>query len=135
MVAVTWMASAVNGAEFSSEVRSLMDGYATEAKADDPSFNGFSAERGRELFYSKRMHSKGKQRGCTSCHTEDPTQVGRTQVGKRIEPISPAVTPERFTEARKVRKWFGRNCKWVLERQCTPREKGDFLTFMMSLAD
>ncbi|TBR21868.1 MAG: DUF1924 domain-containing protein, partial [Candidatus Nitrosotenuis sp.] len=29
-----------------------------------------------------------------------------------------------------VEKWFKRNCKETLERECTPQEKGDFLAYL-----
>ncbi len=116
------------------EMTALMDSLLAEAKAADTSFDGFSAADGEELFRSKRMHSKkGEERGCTTCHTKNPADSGKTPVGKVIEPISPAVNSERLTEPKHVKKWFKRNCKWVLERECTPAEKGNFITFMLSL--
>lgn len=94
----------------------------------------FSAEEGKKLFNTKKTHSqKNEERSCTTCHTSDPSKQGKTAVGKVIEPISPAVNKERFTDSKKVEKWFKRNCEWVFERECTPREKGDFITYMMSL--
>lgn len=117
-----------------SEMTALVDSLLAEAKAADSSFNGFSAADGEELFRSERMHSKkGEERGCTTCHTKNPADSGKTPVGKVIEPISPAVNSERFTEVKHVNKWFKRNCKWVLERECTPAEKGNYITFMLSL--
>lgn len=100
----------------------------------DAGVKAFSAEDGKKLFNSKRMHSQKKEeRSCTTCHTADPSKQGKTVVGKVIEPISPAVNKERFTDPKKVEKWFKRNCEWVLERECTSKEKGDFITYMMSL--
>lgn len=94
----------------------------------------FSAEDGKKLFIAKKTHSqKNEERSCTTCHTSDPSKQGKTAVGKVIEPISPAVNKERFTDSKKVEKWFKRNCEWVFERECTPREKGDFIAYMMSL--
>jgi hypothetical protein len=43
-----------------------------------------------------------------------------------------STTPDRYTDAAKVAKWFRRNCKSVLGRECTAQEKGDFLAFMIS---
>ncbi len=40
--------------------------------------------------------------------------------------------PNRYTDQAKAEKWFGRNCRNVLRRECTPTEKGDFITFMLS---
>ena len=112
----------------------MVQGYAKEAVAADSGFKGFSADEGRKLFTASRMHSKKKEsRSCTTCHTKDPSSMGRTKVGKKIDPISPAVTTDRFTDPKKVKKWFRRNCKWVFERVCTPEEKGNYITYMMSL--
>ncbi|MFQ5353308.1 MAG: DUF1924 domain-containing protein [Thermodesulfobacteriota bacterium] len=120
--------------KLNSEMTLLLDSYLAEAQKQDPSIKGFSAEEGKKLFYLKRMHSKKKkERSCTTCHTTDPTKSGKTPVGKVIKPVSPAVNKDRFTETKKVKKWFRRNCKWVLERQCTAKEKGDYITYMMSL--
>ena len=58
--------------------------------------------------------------------------MGVTRAGKPIEPMAVSKTPNRYTDHRKVAKWFRRNCKSVLGRQCSPREKGDFLTFMIN---
>lgn len=54
--------------------------------------------------------------------------------GKPIDPLAPAANPERFTNPAKVEKWFKRNCKDVLKRECTPQEKGDVLTYLLSIA-
>lgn len=122
------------GTRLNDEMQQLVDTYVSQARAANSDFKGFSAEDGERLFNSSRMHTKKKEsRSCTTCHTKDPSSDGRTKVGKKIEPISPAVTPERFTDPKKVKKWFRRNCKWVLERECTPEEKGNYITYMMSL--
>ena len=72
---------------------------------------------------------------CTSCHTDQPIQSGRHAVtGKAIAPLAPAANPQRFTDAAKVAKWFRRNCRDVLDRECTAAEKGDVLTYLRSLA-
>jgi hypothetical protein len=52
---------------------------------------------------------------------------------KTIQPLAPAANPERFTQAPKVEKWFKRNCRDVLKRDCTAREKGDVLTYLLTL--
>jgi hypothetical protein len=43
-----------------------------------------------------------------------------------------STNPVRFTDAKDVEKRFGRDCKNVLGRACTAREKGDFITFLAS---
>lgn len=120
---------AVSAADPNERVRSLVDSYKKSSGAES-----FSAEEGRKFFNSKRTHSvKKEERSCTTCHTADPRQPGKTIVGKVIEPLAPSVNKERFTDPEKIEKWFKRNCTWVLERECTPREKGDYITYMMSL--
>ena len=69
---------------------------------------------------------------CTSCHANDPRSAGRTPAGKAIEPVALSATPSRYADPAKVEKWFKRNCKEVLGRECTPQEKGDWLSFMLS---
>ena len=92
-------------------------------------FSGFSAERGAAIF-----RTKGSDWSCATCHMADPRQPGRhTVTGKAIEPMATAVNPRRFTDVAKVEKWFKRNCKDVLERECTALEKGDVITYLRSL--
>ncbi len=117
-----------------SEMQSLMNKYLTDAQKQDAGLKSFNAEDGKKLFNMKRDHSaKKEERSCTTCHTSNPATQGKTTVGKVIEPMAPSVNKGRFTDPQKVEKWFKRNCEWVLERECTPKEKGDFITFMLSL--
>jgi hypothetical protein len=70
-------------------------------------------------------------RSCTSCHAADPRLAGKHQrTGKVIEPMAPSVNAERLSEVKKIRKWFYRNCKWTLGRECTAQEKADFLVWL-----
>jgi hypothetical protein len=43
-----------------------------------------------------------------------------------------SASPTRYADPAKVEKWFKRNCVEVLGRECSPREKGDWLAYMMS---
>lgn len=120
---------AAAGTELNPEMRLLVDSY-----LKDSGVKSFSAEEGKKLFNSKRTHTvKKEERSCTTCHTTNPAAEGKTTVGKVIGPISPAANKERFTDPKKVEKWFKRNCEWVLERECTAKEKGDYITYMTSL--
>jgi len=47
-----------------------------------------------------------------------------------ISPLAPAANPQRFTDSRKVEKWFRRNCGDVLDRECTAQEKADVLAWL-----
>ena len=53
-----------------------------------------------------------------------------TKTGKVIDPMAPSVNPKRFTDAKEIEKWFKRNCTWTVGRECTPQEKGDFLSYL-----
>ncbi|HHG90645.1 MAG TPA: DUF1924 domain-containing protein [Devosia sp.] len=103
-----------------------------EASAEDAAFAGFSGERGQILFSSNFNTGKPETPSCTSCHSTSPQNMGETRAGKPIEPIAVSKTPERFTDPEKVEKWFRRNCRSVIGRECTALEKGDFITYMMS---
>jgi hypothetical protein len=93
----------------------------------------FSAPRGEALFRRRHATAGGEEAGCASCHTADPRNPGRTRAGKTIEPLAPAATPTRFTDAAKTEKWFARNCGDVLGRPCTAMEKGDFVTWLIQI--
>src|SRR5512139_2831976 len=97
--------------------------------ASTPGFQGFSAARGERLFNSRH----GNDWSCSSCHTENPAATGKhAKTGKAIEPLAPAANAERFTNPKKVEKWFKRNCNDVLNRACTAQEKGDALTYLLT---
>jgi len=92
-----------------------------------------SASRGEKFFFAKVPQANGETAGCTSCHTDNPKSVGKTRAHKSIEPLAPIANRERFTDPAKVEKWFKRNCKDVLERECTVQEKADFVAFLISV--
>jgi cytochrome c553 len=104
---------------------------ALEAEARNTAgFPGFSAERGRQFFQSKH----GAEWSCSTCHTDNPTVTGRhARTSKDIAPLAPSANAERFSDAAKVEKWFRRNCNDVVGRLCSAQEKGDVLTYLMSL--
>lgn len=106
--------------------------YLALAKKHDPRFAGFSAKRGSAFFHETHTGGHPETRSCTVCHTQDVRARGRTRAGKMIEPMAVSRTPTRFTDLAKDEKWFFRNCRTVLGRECTPQEKGDFIAFMAS---
>ena len=105
--------------------------YASAAKATNPGFSGFSAERGKTLHTQEFSGGKPDTPACTACHGKDPRSSGRTPAGKTIDAVAVSVTPTRYTDPPKVEKWFKRNCTEVLGRVCTAQEKGDWLTYML----
>ena len=112
--------------------KAVLDHYAQLAKAKDPAFAGFSADRGKAFFLAKSTTGNPDTPSCSTCHTKDPTKSGMTRAGQAIAPMAVSVTPDRFTDLAKLEKWFRRNCDTVLGRECTPSEKGDFIAFMAS---
>lgn len=90
----------------------------------------FSAVRGESFFKAKH----GNDWSCASCHTDNPAALGKhAKTGKVIDPLAPSAHAERFTNPKKVAKWFKRNCNDVLNRVCTPQEKGDVLTYLLTV--
>lgn len=108
----------------------LLAHYASAAKAADPAFAGFSAVRGKALFLQTFTGGKPDTPSCTSCHGKDPRAPGQTLTGKAIEPVALSASPSRYADPAKVEKWFKRNCTEVMSRECSAREKGDWLSFM-----
>lgn len=92
----------------------------------------FSESAGKQLWVKEYVDANsGKARSCTNCHGVDLTRAGEhVRTGKLIKPMSPLVNPQRLTDTKKIKKWFKRNCKWTLGRECTPQEKGDVITFI-----
>jgi mono/diheme cytochrome c family protein len=88
------------------------------------------AARGQPFFTNRH----GKDWSCASCHGASPTGEGKhASTGKPIAPLAPAFNPERFTDPAKTEKWFRRNCKDVLARECTAGEKADVLAWLVTL--
>jgi len=108
----------------------VLDSLRSEAEKSTAGFQGFSATRGENFFRVKH----GNEWSCTSCHTENPAATGKhAKTDKPIEPMAPSANAERFTNPKKIEKWFKRNCNDVLDRVCTPQEKGDVLSYLLTV--
>jgi len=110
----------------SQTVEKLVQAYATEGviTAD--------AAQGKRL-WNKTFKAKGNpvERSCASCHTKDLSAPGKhVKTHKVIKPMAPSANPERLTDVRKIEKWFKRNCKWTLGRECSAQEKTDLLLYI-----
>ena len=71
------------------------------------------------------------ERSCTTCHGENLSINGQhAKTGKLIKPMALSANPDRFTKKKKIEKWFLRNCKWTLGRECTVQEKSDILSWL-----
>ena len=110
----------------------VMAALEAAAKSADAGLKGFSADAGKALFMASHAGGKPDTPSCTTCHTKDPSQPGMTRASKVIDPMAVSANPQRFTELEKVEKWFGRNCNSVFGRDCTPQEKGDVATWLIS---
>lgn len=91
---------------------------------------GANAVQGQQFFNVRH----GQEWSCASCHNSQPTTSGKhASTGKSISALAPAFNPERFTDTAKTEKWFRRNCKDVLARECTAGEKADVLAWLLTL--
>ena len=109
-----------------------------EAGPRDDIIAGFMAQgavagdpaKGEAMYNANYGTGKVETPKCTSCHGTTPQQSGETRTAKPIDPMAVSKTSDRFTDKRKVDKWFLRNCKGVIGRECTAQEKVDFIAFL-----
>lgn len=91
------------------------------------------ATTGKANWTKETRDADGEMMSCSTCHGTDFSKSGKHhKTQKVIEPMSPRVNAERFTDEKKVEKWFKRNCKDAWGRECTVQEKADFLTFFLT---
>ncbi len=89
-----------------------------------------NAAKGQVFFNSRH----GAEWSCASCHGTPPTRRGEhASTAKPIAPLAPAFNAQAFTDAAKSDKWFRRNCKDVLSRECSAAEKADVMAYLLSL--
>jgi len=88
------------------------------------------AARGHKFFNT----TYANEWSCASCHSNPPTQASKhASTGKSIAALAPKFNPDRLTDNGKVEKWFRRNCKDVLNRECTANEKADVVAYLRNL--
>jgi hypothetical protein len=122
-------------------IKKLMTNYAEKAKSDAAKAKGkpiaaeeFAADAGRKIYLSSRNWEGAEAPACAACHTDDPKKPGKHAATKKpIQPLAPAVNPERFTNIAKVEKNFSTHCQEIYSRDCDPSEKGHFLAYMLSI--
>ena len=110
-----------------NEVDNRQKAYQAQGAGD------FSASRGEKMWHKEFPDPKkpGGKRTCGTCHTDNLKSKGKhARTGKVIDALSPSVNRDRFTDKKFIEKWFKRNCKWVVGRECSPQEKGDFLEYL-----
>ena len=114
-----------SGAIAKADINRLLQHYGQQGGKD------FSAERGKAFWLKDQASDSGESMNCATCHGKDLKQAGKhNKSGKVIEPMATSVNPERYTDLEKIEKWFTRNCKQVLRRECTAQEKGDVLRYL-----
>jgi len=134
----------------------ILERYAELAKREDPAFAGFSAEHGHELYLQKRVLPVVGAINCASCHMADPREeiiAHRSKVLcrqchvindaehphpkdaklRKIAPLAPSANPKRLTNFDHVESFLKPNCEMVFGRVCTAKEKGDVLSWIISL--
>jgi uncharacterized membrane protein len=113
-----------------ANANAILDGYKTQAKQENAAFTDFSAAAGQKIYTTVGPN----QLSCSSCHTDSPKNEGKhAKTNKVIAPMAPSVNAKRFTDLAQVEKWFKRNCNDALGRACTTQEKGDFISYMLSV--
>jgi len=110
----------------SETVTNLLQNYASQG-ATTPD------EKQGEQLWQKTFNYDGEfsRRSCTSCHTKDLSAAGEhVKTGKPIKPMATSSNSGRFTDSKKVEKWFKRNCLWTMDRECSVQEKANFLAYL-----
>jgi len=90
-------------------------------------------EKDGEILWNKTFkHEKtGQLRSCTTCHGSDLKKTGKhIRTDKQIKPMAPSVNDKSLTDVKKIKKWFKRNCKWTLGRECNAQEQADILAYL-----
>ncbi len=90
-------------------------------------------EQAGKILWNKKFKDKktGQMRSCNTCHGSDLKKPGKhAKTGKSIDPMAPSVNKKSLTEVKNIKKWFKRNCKWTLGRECTVEEQANILTYI-----
>lgn len=115
-----------------SSAEQLANKFGILAKALNPNAT-LSAEAGR-AFFIKKVTVKGKDLSCSTCHTDNPANNGKhADTGKLIQPMAPSVNPKRFSDVQKSSEKFAEHCKDLYGKDCTAEEKGNFITYLLSV--
>mgnify|MGYP003632782727 FL=1 len=138
-IKITLLFSLLYSAAFfsqASERETLLHQYASQnlKQTSGQNTQQFSEARG-QMLWQQALEGDAPfiQRSCTSCHGEDLKNEGKhIRTNKAIKALAPSVNSSSLTDAKKIEKWFKRNCKWTLGRECSPQEKGDILTYIQN---
>ncbi len=115
-------------AEATPASEALMNKYKSEGA------HNFDTERGKKNWHAEFKSADGEMLSCGTCHGSDLSKPGKhRKTNKVIEPMAASANRERFTDEKKVEKWFKRNCNDTWGRECTAQEKADILKYLLSL--
>ncbi len=117
---------------FAQNVDAVLNHYKnnlTQNEQLDPN----ATQEGKTLYLRDVINKKGEKISCHTCHGLDPKTQGKSKAGKIIEPLAPSANAQRFTDIKKVEKWFRRNCRDVFDRECTAKEKVNFISYITSV--
>ena len=121
-------------------VSDSMASYAAKGAVDASASSGESMWT-KTIPFTDRKGISHSDRTCSTCHNADITKTGKhKKTGKSIAPMALSVpfvavdekSIPRYSSAKKIRKWFKRNCKWTYGRECTAQEKSNILSFLVS---
>lgn len=115
-------------AEATPASETLMNKYKSEGA------HNFDTERGKKNWHAEFKSADGEMLSCGTCHGSDLSKSGKhRKTNKVIAPMAASANLERFTDEKKVEKWFKRNCNDTWGRECTAQEKADILKYLLSL--
>lgn len=110
----------------SNAANTLMKSYQSQGAKPGNAKNG-------ENLWSKTFTGKAPfvERSCKTCHTANLKNSGEhIRTGKVLKPMAPSVNASSLIKMKKIKKWFKRNCKWTVGRECSVQEKADILAFI-----
>lgn len=92
-------------------------------------------QAGKALWNKQFKNKKtGKSQNCATCHGDNLSAAGKhVRTGKVIKPMAPSANKNRFTDVKKIKKWFKRNCKWTIGRECSSQEQANILAYLTKL--
>jgi hypothetical protein len=128
------LALSFSGAGIAGPREEQLDKYASAAKARIlliPHFPDFPPSAARPCTPRPSPAARPTPRPAPLATARTRVGLAATLPARPSRPMALSVSPARYTDPAKVEKWFKRNCNEVLGRECTPQEKGDWLSFMI----
>lgn len=107
-------------------ITTLMSSYQSQGAKTGNAQNG-------EKLWNKVFTGKAPftERSCKSCHSTNLKNTGEhVRTGKSLKPLASSVNSSSLVKVKKIKKWFKRNCKWTVGRECSAQEKSDILVFI-----